>query len=140
MLNLTSLFQQSSITLVALATDGGVPAKTSTVTVIISLTTDSSVLPPEWQPLNPNFSIKESEGVNFVIAYLTATNRITNIPDPSLIFNVVVKNNGNTELSDRTEKFLIRSGTNSVNVTLLEILDFETQKEYILNLRASVSA
>lgn len=83
--------------------------------------------------------MKESEGVNFVIATLTAQNRINVIQDPSLIFNMVVKNNGQTELSDRTEKFLIRSSADTVNLTILEILDYETQKSYTLNLRAAVS-
>lgn len=132
-------FQATSITLKATATDQGVPPRSGDVTVTISLTTDSNVLPPLWNPINPTYTVKESEGVNFVIATLTAQNRINVIQDPSLIFNMVVKNNGQTELSDRTEKFLIRSSADSVNLTILEILDYETQKSYTLNLRAAVS-
>lgn len=132
-------FQASSITLKARATDQGNPPRSGDVTVTISLTTDSNVLPPLWSPINPTYTVKESEGVNFVIATLTAQNRINIIQDPSLIFNMVVKNNGQTELSDRTEKFLIRSSADTVNLTILEILDYETQKSYTLNLRAAVS-
>ncbi|XP_048742923.2 neural-cadherin-like isoform X4 [Ostrea edulis] len=127
----------SQITLVATATDQGTTPRSTDVNIDISVTTDSDVLPPLWTPLNPTYTVKESEGVNFVIATLTAQNRITNIPDSSLIFNMVINNNGQTELSDRTEKFIILSGADRVNLTILEILDYETQKEYTLNLRAS---
>ncbi|XP_061183428.1 neural-cadherin-like [Saccostrea echinata] len=127
----------SSVTLVATATDQGTPPRSTDVTINIALTTDSGVLPPLWNPINPTYRVKESESVNFVIASLSAQNRITNIPDPSLIFNMVINKNGQTELSDRTEKFIIRSSADTVNLTILEILDYETQKEYTLNLRAS---
>jgi hypothetical protein len=125
--------------LVATATDQGVPNRSTDVDIAISVTTDSDVLPPLWNPLNPTYRVKESEGVNYVIATLTAQNRITNIADSSLIFNMVINNNGQTELSDRTKKFIILSSADRVNLTILEILDYETQKEYTLNLRASVS-
>eukprot|EP00105_Crassostrea_gigas_P039530 XP_019923678.1 PREDICTED: neural-cadherin-like [Crassostrea gigas] len=131
------LATDTSVILKARATDQGNPPRSGDVTVTISLTTDSSVLPPLWNPINPTYTVKESEGVNFVIATLTAQNRIDVIQDPSLIFNMVVKNNGQTELSDRTEKFLIRSSADTVNLTILEILDYETQKSYTLNLRAA---
>lgn len=120
------------ITLTVQATDGGVPALASNVTVVIRITSNPLELPPLWPNADYSATVNESVSTGVNIFTFNAESRVDN---KKLNFRVVDQNSVFTaegEIADSAVQvghLRLRPG---------KTLDYETTTSYSVTLRASV--
>ena len=129
------VFQSVTINLVVMAQDQGTPPLNSTVSVILTIVSDSED-PPRFLPGNYSVSVSESLGVGGTITTIMAKSQ------NGLEFVLVPLSNIFRTQKVIPDEIIVGSQINVTQMARLKTeasLDYETTQSYTLTVRATVS-